>query len=161
MQTKKTIIINQPIATVFNFVTDFRQTSHWWQGVEVSGLLELSAPNLPPIGIGLGYCYKSCWHLLEQRLEFSWQVVEFEPNQAITVKSISGALSILVQCRFEARSQQTSFSLQLNFETYRFFNPELLLTYLEEQIYHSLNTLKQLLETPLAKLAIENRSRSS
>jgi uncharacterized membrane protein len=80
------IIINRPVEVVFAFITDIPNVPKWQTGVT-----ESRQTTAGPVGVGTrGVNVRT---VLGQRLETTFEVTEFTPNQTFALRSLTGPVS--------------------------------------------------------------------
>lgn len=87
--------ITRPVEEVFEFITTFTNNVLWQNGV-----LEAKITSSGPLGVGSTYAQSS--KFLGQRLQFSFEVLEFEPNRMIHFKTTSGTFPVDIVRSVEA-----------------------------------------------------------
>jgi uncharacterized protein YndB with AHSA1/START domain len=80
---EQTIVIDRPVAEVFAFVTDQRNTPQWQ-----AGLVEVQRLTDGPPGIGTRHVFVRSF--LGRRMEGTNEYVAYEPDKLVTFKTISG-----------------------------------------------------------------------
>jgi uncharacterized protein YndB with AHSA1/START domain len=80
---EQTIVIDRPIAEVFAFVTDQRNTPAWQ-----AGLVEARPLVAGPPGVGTRHAIVR--HFMGRRMEAVNEYLRYEPNKLVTFKTISG-----------------------------------------------------------------------
>lgn len=106
--------INAPIEKVFAFVTDFRNNSKWQNGV-------IESSQTPEGPTQAGTKVKDIRTFLGQRLESTYEVTEFVPNQKISFKSTSGPIQFMFMESFESAGGGTKLTAQVEMEAKGFF----------------------------------------
>ena len=95
VEVETSVLVNQPIEKVFEFVTTPENDAQWYIGVE-------SRDHTPDEPSGVGSTSMSEIRFLGVPMEVVWEVVEYEPPAKIGVKSITGPVSVESGYRFEA-----------------------------------------------------------
>lgn len=80
---EQTIVIDRPVAEVFAFVSDQRNTPQW-QG----GLVEVQRLTDGPPGVGTRHVFVR--NFLGRRMEGTNEYVAYEPDRLVTFKTTSG-----------------------------------------------------------------------
>jgi len=80
---EQTIVIDRPVAEVFAFVSDQRNTPQW-QG----GLVEVQRLTDGPPGIGTRHVFVR--NFLGRRMEGTNEYVAYEPDRLVTFRTTSG-----------------------------------------------------------------------
>jgi carbon monoxide dehydrogenase subunit G len=78
---KQSVVINRPVERVFAFVSDFENDPPW------SGVTEVCRTSPGPLGVGTTFQLRQ--RFLGRRLNVVLEVVHYEPNRVITVKTAS------------------------------------------------------------------------
>jgi len=81
--TEQSIVIDSPIADVFAFVTDQRNTPRWQ-----SGVVEVQRLTDGPIGVGTRHAFVR--NFLGRRMEGRNEFIAYEANRHVTFRTISG-----------------------------------------------------------------------
>ena len=84
-QFKQSVVIKRPVEQVFAVVSDLENDPPW------SGAAELRRTSPGPVGVGTTFRQRD--RLLGRRLELTLQVVDYEPNHKVTLKTTSRGLS--------------------------------------------------------------------
>jgi uncharacterized protein YndB with AHSA1/START domain len=95
IKVETSVLINQPVQKVFEFVTTPENDSQWYVGVE-------SRDHTPGEPAGVGSTSQSEVRFLGVPMTVTWEVVEYEPPTKIGVKAIEGPLSLEAKYIFEA-----------------------------------------------------------
>jgi len=134
--------IYRPIKRVFDFISTPENDFQWQYGTLASTRL---SGNL----IGLGANFQSVSHLMEQRIQSTFEVTEYEPNQKYGFKSISGPLQSFTTYSFEIIKSctQVTVSMQANAINLIGLNENVLEKKLKRQLKENLAMLKNILET--------------
>ncbi len=82
---EQSVVINRPVERVFAFVSDLENDPPW------SGAAEMHRASPGPLGIGTTFRQRDSF--LGRRLDLILEVVGYEPNRKITLKTTSGILS--------------------------------------------------------------------
>lgn len=88
------VLVNQPIGKVFEFVTTPENDAQWYIGVE-------SRDHTPGEPAGVGSTSQSEIRFLGIPITVTWQVTEYEAPKKIAVKSIEGPVSVKAAYTFE------------------------------------------------------------
>ena len=78
---KQSVMINQPAERVFAFVSDFENDPPW------SGVSQVRRASPGPVGVGTTFQVHQ--RFLGRHLDVELEVVRYEPNRVITVKTTS------------------------------------------------------------------------
>lgn len=106
--------INIPVEKVFAYVTDFRKSAEWQNGV-------IESTQTPDGPAQLGTKFKTTRTLLGQRLEATGEVTEFVPNKKFAFKSTSGPIQFSLVQTFETVAGGTKLIVQVEMEAGGFF----------------------------------------
>lgn len=105
VEVETSVLVNQPIQKVFDFVTTPENDAQWYIGVE-------SKDHTPDEPSGVGSTSMSEIRFLGMPMKVVWEVVEYEPPTKIGVKSIEGPVSVESGYTFEAVGEnQTKVSV--------------------------------------------------
>lgn len=94
LKIRQSISINQPIKGIFPFVSDLENLVDWSSVV-------ISARRNSSEVIQVGATVRSTIHFLGRWLDITFEVVEYEPDRSLMIKSISGAASCYFDYQFE------------------------------------------------------------
>jgi uncharacterized protein YndB with AHSA1/START domain len=95
VKVESSVIVNQPIEKVFEFVTKPENDAKWYVGVE-------SHDHTPGEPAGVGSTSKSKIRFYGIPLEVTWEVIGYEAPTKIEVKSIEGPIPVEAEYTFEA-----------------------------------------------------------
>ena len=134
--------IYQPIQRVFDFISTPENDFQWQYGT-------LASVHVSGSATGLGACFQSTSHLMGQRMQSTFEVVEYEPNHRYGFKSLSGPLLSFTSYTFEIDKGRTKvkLSLQASLVNLMELNETVLEKKLKRQLKEDLAMLKQILET--------------
>jgi hypothetical protein len=82
---KQSVVINRPVDQVFSFVSDLENDPPW------TAVAEMRRTSPGPLGVGTTFRQRD--RILGRRLDLSLEVVGYEPNHRITLKTTSDLLS--------------------------------------------------------------------
>jgi len=135
-------LIYRPIQRVFDFISTPENDFQWQYGT-------LASTRVSNGIIGLGANFQSVSHLMEQRIQSTFEVTEYEPNRKYGFKSISGPLQSFTTYTFEIikTCTQVTLSMQANAINLIGLNESVLEKKLKRQIKEILAMLKNILET--------------
>lgn len=133
--------IYQPIKRVFDFISTPENDFQWQYGT-------LASTRLSESLIGLGANFQSVSHLMEHRIQSTFEVTDYEPNRKYGFKSTSGPLQSFTAYTFEIMKNctQVTVSVQANAVNLIGFNEKVLEKKMKRQIKEDLAMLKQILE---------------
>lgn len=95
IEVNSSVLINQPIEKVFEFVTTPENDAQWYIGVE-------SRDHTPGEPAGVGSTSQSTLRFLGVSVTVDWEVTAYDPPNKIEVKTIKGPVSIESGYTFEA-----------------------------------------------------------
>lgn len=95
IHVKQTIVINLPVADIFAYMSNLENMVEW------SNVM-IEAKTLSPAGVCLGTRVKNVVQFLGKRSEMTFEVVECQPGNALTIKSISGVSPCFFCFQFES-----------------------------------------------------------
>jgi uncharacterized protein YndB with AHSA1/START domain len=95
VKVETSVLVNQPIEKVFEFVTKPENDAKWYVGLE-------SWDHTPGEPAGVGSTSQSKIRFLGIPIEVTWEVIGYEPPTKIEVKTIEGPVSIEAGYTFEA-----------------------------------------------------------
>ncbi len=141
IQVISNIQIYQPITRVFEFIATPENDFQWQYGT-------LTSTQLSAGLIGLGACFQSISHVMENRVQATFQVTEYEPNQKYGFKSISGPIQSFTSYTFEIIKSctQVTVSMQASAINLMGINEKVLEKKLKRQFKENLAMLKNILE---------------
>ena len=133
--------IYQPIKRVFEFISKPENDFQWQYETLVSALMEGNAA-------GLGARFQSTGHFMGQRLQRTYEVTEYEPNQKYGFKSLSGPLLSFTTYTLDMIKgyTQVNLALQANIINLLDFNEKVLEKKMKRQFKEDLSMLKNILE---------------
>ena len=133
--------IYQPIKRVFDFISTPENDFQWQYGT-------LTSTRLSQCVIGTGACFQSISHLMENRVQSTFEVTEYEPNRKYGFKSISGPLQSFTVYTFEIIKSctQVTVSMQANAINLIGLNEGVLEKKMKRQLKENLSMLKNILE---------------
>ena len=95
IKVETSVLVDQPIEKVFEFVTKPENDAKWYVGLE-------SWDHTPDEPAGVGSTSQSKIRFLGIPIEVTWEVIGYEPPTKIAVKTIEGPVSIEAGYTFEA-----------------------------------------------------------
>src|SRR5579884_185858 len=93
MKVKHSVAINLPVEETFAYVADFENLADWSSVV-------ITVRKNSPGAIRIGTTLRSTIRLLGRWMDMVFEMIEFEPNRYLTVKSISGGAPCLFCYQF-------------------------------------------------------------
>jgi uncharacterized protein YndB with AHSA1/START domain len=135
------VVINRPTDEVFAYVSDPGSWPQW-----EAGLLEAEQTSEGLVGVGT--TFRGVNQFLGRRMEWTSEVMEYEPNKKIEQKLISGPMSMEQSLTFEPVEGGTRLTLAGEWETGGFFKlAEPIVTRTgQRQLEGNLANLKDILE---------------
>ena len=135
-------LIYQPIKRVFVFISTPENDFQWQYGT-------LASTRLPGGIIGPGACFQSIGNLMGHRIQSTFEVIEYEPNNKYGFKSLSGPLQSFTSYTFDMAKGGTQ--IKLSMEANVIYSLELKENILEKkmkrQFKENLGILKNVLES--------------
>ena len=105
IEVESSVLINQPIEKVFEFVTTPENDSQWYIGIE-------SRDHTPGEPAGVGSTSQSEIRFMGVPVTVEWEVTGYDPPKMIQVKTIKGPVSVEAGYTFEAVAEgQTKVSV--------------------------------------------------
>ncbi len=134
--------IYRPIQRVFDFISTPENDFQWQYGT-------LTSSRVSPDRMQLGANFQSVSHLMEQRIQSTFEVTEYEPNRKYGFKSISGPLQSFTTYTLEIvkNCTQVTLSMQANVINLVGLSESVLEKKLKRQFKENLAMLKSILET--------------
>lgn len=100
IEIQESVIIRQPVETVFEYVTDPNNNATWQ-----SGILETAITSDGSFGVGSTY---SCVNrFMGIRFESAGEIIEYEPNRLCTYLFTSGSVSGQTRFTFVPQNRGT------------------------------------------------------
>jgi uncharacterized membrane protein len=136
------VVINRSTEDVFNYVTDFDNLPMWMSEL-------MKAKQNPEGAVGVGTTISAVATPLGRRAESTLEVIEYEPNQKVTIKSISGPVETKDQFTLEPVGGATKINRVTEADMGGFFKmaEPLVIRMLSRQFETNFNNLKDLLES--------------
>lgn len=98
IEVETSVVVDQPIEKVFEFVTKPETDEQWLVGVE-------HRDHTPGEPAGVGSTSRMKMRFLGVPVEVTWEVVGYEPPTKIEVKSVEGTVKVEAGYIFEAVSE--------------------------------------------------------
>ena len=135
------VTIKRPVEDVFAVVSNPENAPKWQSGT-------LEAKQTSPGPIGVGTTTRSVSTVLGRRIEFEFEVTEFEPNRKQAGRSKSGPFPVQASTTFEPIEGGTRVNQTVEAEPGGFFKlaEPLLVTMTKRQFQSNLDNLKDLME---------------
>ena len=141
IKVELSVVINRPVADVFDFATNPANNAKWQEGLVESRLVS-SGP------IGVGAQITDVRKFLGRDMDSKLEVTAFEPNKTFAEKIISGPLKFEITQTFEPSGDGTKVSLVAQGEPGGFFKlaEGLVQKQLQGQLEGDSQRLKKVLE---------------
>ncbi len=141
IQISSTTLIYRPIKRVFEFISTPENDFQWQYGT-------LASTRLPGTVIGMGSCFQSVGNFMGQRIQTTFEVIEYEPTNRYGFKSISGPLQSFTSFTFEIAKgyTQVKLSMQANIINMIEFSENVLEKKMKRQVKENLAMLKNIME---------------
>ena len=141
IQIVSNIQIYQPIKRVFDFISTPENDFQWQYET-------LASASLPGSKAGLGACFQSTGHFMGQRVQCTFEVTEYEPNNKYGFKSLSGPLLSFTSYSLDIAKghTQVKLSIQANIINLIELNEKILEKRMKRQLKENLAMLKNVLE---------------
>ena len=140
MKFENSVIINQPVRKVFDFVTNFENNAKWQ-----SDILELELTSKG--AFELGSTYRCVNRFLGKRIETEGVVTDYEPEQICSFQINSGAVTGESSYFFEMLNGATKFTTTADLDLGYFKLGKIILRRLIiKQMKNDMFTLKKLME---------------
>lgn len=142
IEVKTSVVINQPIEKVFEFVTKPENDIKWYVGLR-------SWDHTPDEPAGVGSTSQSKIRFLGIGVEVTWEVVGYDPPSKIEIKTIEGPVDIEAAYTFEALAEgQTKVTVEGEGDLHGIFDlaEPLVERIAQRQWANSFENLKDLLE---------------
>ena len=95
IEVESSVLIDQPIDKVFEFVTTPENDATWYIGIE-------SRDHTPDEPAGVGSTSQSDIRFMGVPMTVTWEVVGYDAPNKIEVKTIEGRVSVEAEYNFEA-----------------------------------------------------------
>lgn len=140
-KVEQTIIVSQPIEKVFAYVTDPRNNPKWQPGI-------LDSQVTPDEPTHIGTQVTDVRSLLGRKLKLTTEVIEFELNKLLHIKSTSGPIPFRGYITFESVSGGTRVNFLAEAEPTGFFKlaENMFSSTWRKELQASFNKLKEVLE---------------
>ena len=134
-------LIYQPIKRVFEFISTPENDFQWQYGT-------LASTRLPGQILGPGACFQSVGNFMGQRVQTTFEVVEYEPTSRYGFKSLSGPLQSFTVFTFEIAKgyTQVKMTMQANIVNMIEFSESILEKKMKRQFKENLAMLKNIME---------------
>ncbi len=140
MKFENSVVIDQPVKRVFDFVTDISNNPDWQTDILV---LEVTSEGR----FGLGSTYRCVNRFLGQRIETEVVITDYVPDRICAFRIYSGQVTGESSYYFEAKDGATKFTTKadIDFKFFR-FGALLLRRKILRQMKHDMLKLKKILE---------------
>lgn len=140
MRFENSVVINQPVSMVFDFVTDLNNNPRWQ-----SDILELEMTSEGCFE--LGATYRCINRFLGIRLETEGIITDYVPDRTCAFRIVSGSVSGESNFNFEAVDGGTKFTTTADLDLQHFKLGKILLKRkIHSQLKNDMLKLKKLLE---------------
>jgi uncharacterized membrane protein len=140
MKFANSVIIEQPVEQVFEFVTDFSNNAGWQ-----TGIIEMEMTSGGRFGIGS--TYRCMNRFLGKRIETEGLVTEYEPDRRCCIRITSGPITGASRLNFEPVDGGTLFTTSGSLDLTFFKLAGLLIKRkINQQLKHDMLKLKAVLE---------------
>ena len=113
IHVEKSVLINRPVAEVFEFVTNGENTTKWQGGVEA--IIPEGPPNV------VGSRYTEVRKFMGQEMRSTMELTAFEPNARWAARVIKGPVPYVVTATFEESGGGTKMTTRVEGEPKGFF----------------------------------------
>ena len=113
IQVEKAVLINRPVAEVFNFVSNGDNTTKWQGGVEA--VIPEGPPNV------VGSRYTEVRKFMGQEMKSTMEITAFEQNARWAARVIKGPVPYEVTATFEDSGGGTKMTTRVEGEPTGFF----------------------------------------
>jgi uncharacterized membrane protein len=146
------MMIYRPVKQVFDFVSTPENDFQWHYGTLAAARLSTDADASV-----LGTFFRSIGHLMGRRVQSTFEVTEYEPNQKYGFKSLSGPFQSRTSYTFEEDSGFTQIAISTQVYAINFFQVDqgVLEKKMKKQLGEDLAMLKDLLEAKRILLSSE------
>src|ERR1700690_1469015 len=136
-----TKLIYRPIKQIFDFISTPENDFQWQYGT-------LKSAQISEGGIGVGSFFRSIGHFMGYRIEGTFEVTEYEPNNKYGFKSLSGPLLSQTLYTFELAGGATKINISTQATATNLFQTDesILEKKLRKQLKENLELLKEILE---------------
>ena len=94
MNVKQSIVINLPVEEIFAYMSDIANMVDWSSAI-------IAVRKISPGELHVGATVQSTIRFLGKWLDITFEIVEYEPNRYLTIKSSSGVTPCLFCYQFE------------------------------------------------------------
>jgi uncharacterized membrane protein len=142
VKIEHSLVIARPIDQVFLFLVNPRNNSLWQEGV-----IESKQISEGPVGVRTRG--RDTRKFLGRQVECDYEIVEYEPEEKIRFKSVSGPIQFNGSYTFQSVQQGTRFTFTIEGDAGRWFSlmGPLAARLAKKQVEADSNRLKNLLES--------------
>ncbi|MBC7596016.1 MAG: SRPBCC family protein [Kineosporiaceae bacterium] len=108
MQIRRTVVVDRPVGPVFDYLSDFANTTYWDPGT-------VSTTRSSGEG-GIGTTYANTSKFAGRETELTYTVTEFEPNQKITLVGKNKTVTATDEMSFQQVGTGTRVDYVASFE---------------------------------------------
>jgi uncharacterized protein YndB with AHSA1/START domain len=140
-RVEASVVVNRPVEEVFAFAINPENDTQW-----ESGILEVEQTSEGSIGVGT--TLRGVGHLLGQRIEFTSEVTEYQPDRRVDYAIAAGPMHLEESYTFEPVEGGTRVTLLLEGEPGGFFKlaEPIVVRMYQRQMEGNLANLKDILE---------------
>lgn len=144
-KAEHTVVVERPPDEVFAYLTNLRNVPAWQ-----SGSVEVREPEG---SLGVGTTYVQVLKFLGRRIETTLEVVEFEPGQRFSLKTVAGPIPFEVRHTLEPAGTGTRLNVTLEGKPGGFFKlaEPLVERNAQRQIEQDFAKLKEMVEARTAR----------
>ena len=140
MKFENSVVINQPVQQVFEYVTDFTNNALWQ-----TGILEMEITSEGRVGRGV--TYRCVNRFMGKSLETQGRITQFEPDRWCRIRITSGTVTGTSSLDFEAVEGGTRFTASGDLDLAYFKLARLLVKRkINKQLKNDMRNLKVILE---------------
>ena len=135
------IVIKRPVEQVFAFVTKFENFPQWQVGMTQAQQVSAGA-------VGAGTQIAVTRNFLNQPVEGTVEVTDYQPNKTLAIKTAAGPVSMRLAYAFESGDGNTKIKIVGEIDPQGFFKvaEPLVAREVKSQLENSLANLKKILE---------------
>jgi uncharacterized membrane protein len=140
-RVEASVVINRPLEEVFAFASNTENHTQW-----NSGVLEVEQTSEGPVGVGT--TFRGVDHFLGQRVEWTSEVTEYQPDRRVDHTIAAGAIRLEESCTFECVEGGTELTVLYEGEARGFLRlaEPIVVRMFQRQIEGNLANLKDVLE---------------
>jgi len=136
------VVIKRPVEEVFSFVNDPANETLWSSG-------QVESSQISEGQVGVGTIMREVYRILGKRIEYTYEITEYEPNNRYSCKSISGLFPWQGTFTFESVKGGTKVIMASEFQIGGFFKlaEPIVIRMAKRQFEADFHNLKDLLES--------------